>query len=290
MSRLATVVIPYADHHAGLLPRAVRSAEVQTVPVEIVTVRDELGHGAGWGRNRGSENASTDFVVWLDADDELHPQFVERTIAHYKKGQYVYTAWTEGRTTRKPAPCNPFSNNGVHLVTTLYPTEVFKSLKGFDQELIGNEDTDFYLKSAKYGVCGVYLDEVLIYYSGDGKRSKDFIASDNYTDIRRLVYERNGGHNTIMACGCGGSSAGTSSQAGERHEGDVLAKATWAGVRSETSFFAHRVYRGGNGSELWVDPRDIHARPDLYQPIVNTVDVAPDVERVQMLAAQAVAR
>jgi glycosyltransferase involved in cell wall biosynthesis len=289
MSRLATVVIPYADYHAGLLSRAVRSAEVQTVPVEIVTVRDELGRGAGWGRNQGSQNATTDFVVWLDADDELHPQFVERTISHYKRGQYVYTAWTEGRTTRKPSACNPFSNGGVHLVTTLYPTAIFNALQGFDQNLIGNEDTDFYLKSARYGVCGVYLDEVLVYYSGDGKRSKDFIASDDYDTVRKLVYERNGGYNTIMGC-CGNSGPMAVLSAGERQEGDVLAQATWAGIRTESSFFAHRIYRGGNGSEIWVDPRDIHARPDLYRQVVNIVDSAPDVEYVQMLAAQAVAR
>jgi glycosyltransferase involved in cell wall biosynthesis len=73
-----TVVIPYCDEHAHLLPRAIASVEAQTVrPDDIIPVHDRGHRGAAWARNLGASQVETKWLAWLDADDELLPDHLE---------------------------------------------------------------------------------------------------------------------------------------------------------------------------------------------------------------------
>jgi glycosyltransferase involved in cell wall biosynthesis len=67
--------------------------QAQTVDCAIETLVDYGGRGAGWARNRLLERVSTPFVVFLDADDYIEPNFVERCLAVWQPGRYVYTDW-----------------------------------------------------------------------------------------------------------------------------------------------------------------------------------------------------
>jgi glycosyltransferase involved in cell wall biosynthesis len=68
---IVSVIIPYSDEHtpSRMLKEAKESAKSQTVPVNIIIVRDSDQHGPAWARNRGLEQADTRYVAFLDADD-----------------------------------------------------------------------------------------------------------------------------------------------------------------------------------------------------------------------------
>lgn len=74
------VVIPYHPARAanGMLARAVASVEAQTLPARPVLQLDETRAGAAATRNAGLARAETPWVAFLDSDDELHPQHLER--------------------------------------------------------------------------------------------------------------------------------------------------------------------------------------------------------------------
>lgn len=77
-----SVVVPYVDEHADLLPRILASIAAQTVAVTAVEViHDRDRRGAAWARNRGLAKVTTEFVAFADADDELAPTYVERLTA-----------------------------------------------------------------------------------------------------------------------------------------------------------------------------------------------------------------
>lgn len=77
-----TIVVPYVDEHADLLPRILGSVAAQTVAVTAVEViHDRDRHGAAWARNRGLAKVTTELVVFADADDELAPTYVEQLTA-----------------------------------------------------------------------------------------------------------------------------------------------------------------------------------------------------------------
>ncbi len=95
---MLTIVIPTKDEEASL-PRLLESIRKQTMqPAEIIvadagstdntrTVAESFGCRVvkggmpGAGRNRGAEAATTDLLLFLDADVELRdPEFLERSV------------------------------------------------------------------------------------------------------------------------------------------------------------------------------------------------------------------
>lgn len=76
-----TVVIPTIGEREQLLARAVASAQAQTWPCRILVQQDTYREGAATTRNKALERVDTEFVAWLDDDDELEPFHVEVCVA-----------------------------------------------------------------------------------------------------------------------------------------------------------------------------------------------------------------
>lgn len=258
-----TVVIPYAGYHEAAVDNAVASCAAQTLPVSVVVVHDVGGCGAGWARNRGLEQVSTPFVVFLDADDTIAPTFVERCLSVFNGSKYIYTDHYAGDKL-VPAPNCAWVNRSWHVITTLLPTAWAREVGGFDENLPAFEDTEFYLKLVTSGRCGKRLAEPLFHYGDGGKRSKAYLNSPMMDATMRLFTEKYGRRH--MACGDCGTPNIDLPPVGDPQPGDVLAFATWAGNRQERGRATGRLYaRSGNGKEMYVAPADIDASPQLWR-------------------------
>jgi hypothetical protein len=292
---IATVIIPVHPSHEHLVSAAIASVQAQTIPVEINVYLDKYERGAGYARNAAAENVTTPFLTFLDADDTLEPTFIERYLQAYEKGRYVYGAWFEGERVMRPRPCNPFLAHdfgdgrgiigGYHHVTTLIPTAIFKELGGFDVDLPGMEDTDFFMRVHRNHICGVYVDEPLFRYnySGENSRGHVFKKHPDYDDIVRSIYERNGGILSMANCGkCGGSEAPAIQTSG-RQPGDVPAETLYAPmsqVGRATGRWYDRKDHQFMGQVVYVDPRDVQAMPDLFRRVHLMEDLTPTREDV----------
>lgn len=269
----ATFVVPVAPYHEALLERTLASVQAQTVAAAIVVVRDTQRRGAGWARNEGLKQVTTPFVSFLDADDEVLPQFVERTRAAWQWGRYVYTDWLDEGVPYRAPKC-PWINGSRNVITTLLRTDDARAVGGFDEALHGMEDTHFYLKLLSAGVCGVHVEKPLFRYSKDGQRSKVFYNTPAYhAAIQRFNAEF--GSRPMAECGgCGGSPYAMPEIAnlpvGDAQPGDVLAEALWAGNRAERGRITGRLYpRVSAGKRLYMAPQDIDAAPHLFARIVE---------------------
>lgn len=273
-----TVCIPVAPYHTELMHRAADSARHQTVGCVVQMLVDYGGRGAGWARNRLLERVDTPFVVFLDADDWLEPDFVERCQAAWQPGRYVYTDWLEDDDYYAAPDC-PWTNQTAHVVTTLLPTETVWAADGFDESLPGAEDTDLYVKLNVNGVCGIALHAPLFHYSGDGRRGRAFRFGADYDPVMQEI-KRRYGH---LPMGCCGDDVPKSPDG--RQPNDVLAVALWHGNRSEYSALTGRKYpRATFGRQVWIDPRDAAARPNLWR-VVQRVDPTPAVVNADDTAA-----
>ena len=77
-----TVVIPtIGGDREDMFGRAVASAQAQTRPCEILAQVDRDREGAATTRNRALEHVDTEFVAFLDDDDELLPLHLEVCVA-----------------------------------------------------------------------------------------------------------------------------------------------------------------------------------------------------------------
>lgn len=271
MDSIATFVIPIAHYHLKHAYKAIASVRAQTIPSTIITAVDMDGRGAGYARNRALELVQTPFVVFLDADDEVHPQFVEKTFAMWREGFYTYTDWQQGN--RRMHSDKPWIKGDWHVVTTLLPTAYVRMVGGFDESWHGGEDSLFYYALTRAGVCGIRVPEVLFNYGAGGKRAHAFVGSPEHQRFIKHVIEKYEDH---MAC-CGDTGPMENPPTNDPQPGDVLAMATWNGNRQERGRATGRHYpRTGNGKQEWVSPLDVKASPHLWR-IVEAVQLPPVV-------------
>lgn len=91
-----------------------------------------------------------------------------------------------------------------------------------------------------------------------------------------------------MGCGCGVAVNGVIPDGKE--DTDILVMALYT-PRQMIGTATGRLYprpRGASGYQIWVDPRDVEAKPDLWQP-VKTIDpnALPAVDDVMRMAQEA---
>ena len=84
-----------------------------------------------------------------------------------------------------------------------------------------------------------------------------------------------------MSC-CGQTPPNDNAPAGEPEANDVLAVALWAGNRQQRGRMTGRLYpRTGNGKQVWIDPRDVDAMPNLFRRVnVDPLPPLPDAPKV----------
>lgn len=253
---ICTVVIPVAAYHQEVAARAIDSALAQTVPCDVLVMVDDEGRGAGWARNQAAMRADTEFIVFLDADDEIASEFVEKTLEAYTPGVFVYTDWVDGGGRLHTLPdCTAdggwVAGETFHLVTTLLPTALWREVGGFDESL-PMEDTDFYVRLAQLGVCGVRCPLPLVTYNHQqGRRALAGEADPRRDELMRRFEQ---GMRSAPMCKCREQTR--TMQASSLQDGDVLVEALYA-PRTEIGKVTGRFYpRVGFGESLWVNRRD----------------------------------
>lgn len=284
----ASIVIPIGPGHEYIAARAIASAENQTVPCRVITAQDPDGHGAGWARNQGMRSVKTEWVVFLDADDWIEPNAVERLLwqAGQKPGRYIYPDWYDYQGVWKEAPQTgaAWCGGTWHAMTCLLPLQWVMQVGGFDETLPAGEDTEFFLRLTTSLHCGERLPEPLLHYSADGQRG--IFLSDNPAIKDRIWAGFQRKYGGRMGC-CGQVDMGQQIDT-DKFEGDVLARALWGGNMRKVGPATGRLYpRRGNGARMWVDPRDVDAAPSWWRTVEGadegvTVDTRQPMDITQM--------
>lgn len=265
-----TLIIPVAPYHTELIDRAAASANAQTVPCEVFVYEDTEMRGAGFARNKALREVVTPFVCFLDADDTIEPTFLERCLSVWKPGHYVYTDFIveTGAIRSSDAPWQP-TNGEWHVLTSLLRTEDVRKVGGFDEQVIGGEDTLFYWALTRAGICGIALHEPLFTYGKEGRRAKAFVESEFYAPTMQSLITKYGD-----AMCCGGENPIKSFVPDQ--VGDVEAYAMWGGNRRELGIITGRLYpRSGNMKVMSVDPRDVAASPEKWQRVPPPLPATP---------------
>jgi hypothetical protein len=285
MGKRVSVIIPIGPRHQTIARRAIESVKRQTVKTEILPILDNDGRGPSWARNRGIEQATGDYVVFLDADDQLSKDFVESTLKVIRPGHYVYTDFYKEDETVIRAPADAWCFNGkVHIVTVLAPTNTVRKIGGFDEGLIhGGEDGEFFFRLRYAGCCGIHLPKPLVWYHDGGSGKRSFAWITKYKDEKEKLFELNklryGGN---MSC-CGGGKPNEAHTQIDRHTKpntfvfdrgdqkitmhiDTLARAKWSGNRSMVGRSTGYTYpRASRPKTMYIDNRDARSMPNAWE-------------------------
>jgi glycosyltransferase involved in cell wall biosynthesis len=204
---LFSVVIPTHNREA-LLQRALRSVGRQTLgDYEVIVVddasrdatpmylaslppdqcrsfRNEINLGVSGSRNRGASAARGECLVFLDDDDALRPDALERlraaSLAHPESdflwgarcvhqkdldGNYVTSRLDDWSAVREPVSGSGLLTLTLDIATNTAFTirrSVFAALGGFDEQLTVSEDRDLFIRLARGGYLGFAVPHVII--------------------------------------------------------------------------------------------------------------------------------
>jgi peptidoglycan/xylan/chitin deacetylase (PgdA/CDA1 family)/glycosyltransferase involved in cell wall biosynthesis len=154
------------------------------------------GRGASAARNLGARLTTSDYLVWLDADDTLEPTWFDaaaRRLDEEQDMQFVSCGMRAfGRASYEWKPSCPtfveaIATGAVPHASTMVRRSMWEEVGGFDEELSSFELLDFWATVMERGIRGIVLDEPLLNYrirAGSGYRRS--IQRDTY--LGRLAH------------------------------------------------------------------------------------------------------
>ena len=218
---IVSVVIPVGPGHESVVIDALESLVAQTFQDwEVIVVNDtgykelDLKHapyanivnvgehcpsgGPAVARNLGASYARGKLLLWLDADDYLMPDALEKMTALYREmgPSVIYSDWLKNVNNTKEVMeyyetedfvCGSVLKKMRHSVTCLVPTKAHRAIGGFDEQIDGWEDWDYFIALQDAGLCSHRIPEPLFIYRfyGGKQREESFeIRSDLLQYIR----------------------------------------------------------------------------------------------------------
>ncbi|OHB71823.1 MAG: hypothetical protein A2W23_06000, partial [Planctomycetes bacterium RBG_16_43_13] len=158
------IVVDDGSDDNGATERLVKSFSGEKIPVVYIRQNNS---GVAVARNTGIEYSSSKFIVALDADDKVEPQFIEVCVPELQKDRSLGIAYTrlqyikpDGETGVSPWP-GPFDYDKQSRRQNQVPTacvfrrEMWERLGGYNPRYAptgaGSEDAEFWLRCGAYG-------------------------------------------------------------------------------------------------------------------------------------------
>src|SRR3954447_13927015 len=181
---------------AQLLTALVKSDE------RVRIVRHPANQGLGAARNTGFRAALAEYVVPVDADDVLDPEFVKRTVAVLRKDSDVDCVFTDLRVFGTQEYVRRLALHAMEdlLVRQWIPgpgvlmrRQLWADIGGYPELAAfraGDEDWDFWLGAMERGFTPRHLAVPLYHYRTHGDSMTSTTLSYRSAELHELMYRR----------------------------------------------------------------------------------------------------
>lgn len=188
---LVSIVIP-CYNQAYWLSEAIESALAQTYKnIEVIVVNDgspdntseiakrypvrlveKENGGLSSARNAGIREAKGQYILPLDSDDKILPEFIEKTIGLDDIVSTAQQEFGDSNNLWNSQPEHPvhdfFKYNNQINCCALYKKEIWEKIGGYDETMKGYEDWDFWFRATKIGYTITVIREPLFLYRKHG--------------------------------------------------------------------------------------------------------------------------
>jgi len=139
---------------------------------ELVKYYKTQNRGVSHARNYGIKKSSGEYIICLDADDTLKPNYINEVIKHTNDYDIVSTNFQMfGESNNFSQIKNGLINynnlkhrNHVHC-TAIFKRSMFDKIDGFDEKmLLGYEDWDYWRRAARLGYSIYVIKDALLNY------------------------------------------------------------------------------------------------------------------------------
>lgn len=159
-----------------------------------IAVISQPNQGPAAARNKGFEMSRGKYVVFVDADDKLHEDYIRECVLVYLQFPGLNIVYSEaeyfddkqGRWKLEPFEVKQLLYNNCIPVFPMIPAATFKGAGMFDEKLHYFEDWELWIRIAHlYG--GIYrINKVMYYYRKSGKKSS--VTDQTSSSYKQVSY------------------------------------------------------------------------------------------------------
>ncbi len=194
---LISIIIPYYNCEK-YIAETLASVEAQTYPnIEVILVNDgsskpstayiealiqdkayiqylyQENKGLSGARNTGAQQAKGEFLLFLDADDKIYPQYLIKTAETLNSNPNCKLVYTKAELFDAQSgewllpvytTFEKLLQGNVIYCTALHKRSDFIKLDGFDENLSSYEDWDYWIRLLQDGGEVIRIDEILFSY------------------------------------------------------------------------------------------------------------------------------
>tara|TARA_R110002096_G_scaffold28177_10_gene85526 strand:- start:2679 stop:3458 length:780 start_codon:yes stop_codon:yes gene_type:complete len=162
-----------------------------------ISVLDQPNSGVAKARNTGIKAALGNYILPLDGDDLISPEYLEKAVETLEQQAEVKVVYCQAvkfnSTLQKPWKLKSFSRNklardNMIFVSALFRKSDFLAIGGFSEDMtMGREDWEFWIKMLKDGGEVIQLPFIGFYYrlTPQSKRKK---TGTNQKKRERIAY------------------------------------------------------------------------------------------------------
>ena len=176
-----------------------------TENISIRIIRQE-NSGPSSARNNGIKNSNGELILPLDADDSIHPDYIQSCVNILKNNKNISPVYCDtlhiGQiqgVEQRPEWSMERLIQGPFIVNcSMFHKEAFNKCEGYDETMKGWEDYDLWIRMAKNGYLGKRIPKPLFSYfhhENDGTVSTE--ANKNQQELYNKIMRKNFQNETI---------------------------------------------------------------------------------------------
>lgn len=171
-----------------------------------IKIIKQKNSGPSAARNNGIRNSNGEFILPLDADDTIHPDYIQSCVNILKNNKNISPVYCDtlhhGQlqgVEQRPEWSFERLIQGPFIVNcSMFHRESFEKCGGYDESMRGWEDYDLWIRMAKNGYVGKRIPKPLFSYfhhENDGTVSTE--ANKNQQELYNKIMEKNFNNETV---------------------------------------------------------------------------------------------
>lgn len=152
--------------------------------IKIEFMHNQENHGAPYTRNKGFRRSKGEFLIFCDADVDLHHEALELMLEALKENPEASYAYPSFKFGHKLFKLWPFDAEKLKQMPYIHSTALIRRAhfpkSGWDESLKRLQDYDLWLTMLEQGHKGVWVDKVLFQVQGGGHTMSSWLPSPCY--------------------------------------------------------------------------------------------------------------